>query len=192
MGFLGNIFGSNRETISPNDLYDSFYRELLLSSVKVLRSRDWTNVSNEQFPILKDDRGFFNDLMSIFKENVMYMELKNYDPDSYREAISSVAFLGGIYAVFCARIFQKPLYTNYSEVMRRFKQDGPINCVLQFLRNAPGPHQWVSPDTVVYEIVQQIGQGRYSDFLAIPDDAVATDFCKALYHAGNAIGLYYI
>lgn len=193
MGFFGNLFGGNRETIYVPGIPCAFQQALLRSAVLSLRSAGWTNVSESEFPVLKDDRGFLDDLIKITRENEMFAQLKSSNMELFSNTVAGIFLLAGIYVVFCARIFQKPLYTNYSEVMRRFKQCGPLECVMNFLRPAQGPHWRTSFDDVVYGILNELNGGPMEEkVLQLDDDKNLVSFCKAFYVAGNAIGFYYI
>ncbi len=133
MGFLAGLF--SRANLVPATAYGdrSLCQRLQSRAVSVLNRTGYT--SSNLLQTLENDKGFFNEIFIVFCDP-MYAELKLADINAFILSVASTSMLGGMYAYFCAKIVQKPLYGDYDEVVRRFKDYGPLPCVMRFIQHS--------------------------------------------------------
>lgn len=196
MGFLSSLFGGNRgradddSNIGDRETYDQTIR----ACRKVLEQVGWIADGSSPLPMLTDDHGFFRDIWKIMiGDNPLYKSVREMGIGFYVQQTSCTMLWGGIYAVMCAKNAQRSLYLNYKGVWRRFADEGPLPCVMSVLESAKGPIHPEAWDDVFSRIFEQYPAG-FTDALlqkAVHDDQVVLAYCKAFYHAGNAIGFYY-
>lgn len=197
MGFWASLFGGNSgiadddNNIGDQETYDQVYQ----ACRKELEQDGWVNDSTSSLQVLTDDHGFFKDVFKVMTGgNPIYQNAREEDIHFFVQQTSFTMLWAGIYATMCARIIQKPLYLNYREVWRRFTEEGTLPCVMMFLGPAHGPHNYMSWDCVMSGIFNKYPEGLMDQLLEKSkyDDQVVLAYCKAFYHAGNAIGFYYI
>lgn len=186
MGLLGWVFGSANMVVAPVDGDASLYRALNAQALEAVRQKRFAKEGTSQILTIENDKGFFADIFNVFQSS-MYVELRDNDPHSFVLSVASSSMLGGMYAYFCAKIVQKPLYANYTEVKRRFFDLGPMPCVMNFIQrswdhNTPEELSYMI-DTVVDNVLTE----EWSTY-CFGDKLRA--LARAMYDMGITMGTY--
>jgi len=135
---------------------------------------------------LENDKGFFNDIFLVFCDP-MYSGLKDTDERAFLLSVASTSMLGGMYAYFCAKIVQKPLYGDYNEVMSRFKNYGPLPCVMRFIQHAFDHNSQEELSEVIDYVVEGI-----DDITASCDGEKLRTVARVMYDMGMTMGTYFL
>lgn len=188
MGLFGWMFGSAKISAAiPEGDYELGDILLNMALENVQREFGSNFVSIRR---IENDSGFFQDVFTVFK-GPMYTGLRDSDPVSFIQSVASTAMLAGMYAYFCAKIFQKPLYSNYPEVKRRFFEMGPIPCVMNFIRSTHNfDAEMIRISSVLDPMIDYVLRQRNLSSYCEGDKLMA--LAKAMYDTGITMGAYYI
>ena len=184
MGILSALF--SKSTMIPASIYGDRMLCLKLRdrSIAILNRMGYTSANELQ--TLENDKGFFNDIFIVFC-NPMYADLKISDRRAFLLSVASTSMLGGMYAYFCAKILQKPLYGDYAEVLSRFKNYGPLPCVMRFIHLACDHNSEEELSEVIDSIIDAI-----DDY----DDCCEGEKLRALAHVmydtGMTMGTFFL
>lgn len=184
MGILSALF--SRATMIPAPNYGDRILCQQLQSVAVSVLNRMGYASGNVLQTLENDKGFFNDVFIVFCDP-MYSELKCNDWRAFLLSVASTSMLGGMYAYFCAKIIQKPLYGDYDEVVSRFKNYGPLPCVMRFTQHT---YDHNSPEELS-EVVDSV-----LDSIDNPKGCCEGEKLRALTHVmydtGMTMGTYFL
>ena len=184
MGFLSTLF--TKAVMVPATPYGDreLCKQLQGRAVTILNRTGYSTSS--VLTALENDKGFFNDIFIVFCDS-MYTELKRSDPSAFVLSVASTAMLGGMYAYFCAKIIQKPLYGNYGEVVRRFKDFGPLPCVMQFIQHSVDHNSQEELSEVIDYVVAGI-----DDITGACNGEKLRTVARVMYDAGMTMGAYFL
>ncbi len=182
MSFLSALF--TRATMVPASPTGDrpLYLKLQSKAVAILNQEGYTSANG--LVTLENDNGFFKDIFTVFC-GPAYEELRRSDPRAFVLSVASSSMLGGMYAYFCAKIIQKPLYGDYGEVISRFRDYGPLPCVMRFIRNAFDHKSPEELSAVIDSVVDGISGGcQEGDGLCA--------LARVMYDTGMTMGTYYL
>lgn len=188
MGLFGWLFGSANLVAATPQGDTVLGRALLDQALAAVRQKGLAKAGTNSIVTIEKDNGFFEDVYNIFR-NPMYAALRDDDPRSFILSVASSSMLGGMYAYFCAKIVQKPLYANYSEVKRRFFDLGPMPCVMNFIQNA-WDHN--SPEELSYMIDTVVDNVLTEDWSVYCAGDKLKALAKAMYDMGITMGTYFL
>ena len=184
MGFLSALF--TKAVMVPATPYGDreLCKQLQGRAVTILNRTGYSTSS--VLTALENDKGFFNDIFIIFCDS-MYTELKSSDPRAFILSVASTSMLGGMYAYFCAKIVQKPLYGDYGEVVRRFKEYGPLPCVMQFIQHSFDHNSQEELSEVIDHVVDGI-----DDLCSCCSGERLRSLARVMYDTGMTMGTYFL
>lgn len=184
MGFLSALFA--KTVMVPASPYGDreLCQRLQARAVTILNRTGYSGAS--VLHTLENDKGFFNDIFMVFCDP-MYSELKAADRSAFFLSVASSSMLGGMYAYFCAKIVQKPLYGDYNEVISRFKNYGPLPCVMRFIHHALDHNSQEELSEVIDYVIDGIDN--------IPDTCTGEKLrtvARVMYDTGMTMGTYFL
>ena len=184
MGILAAIF--SRATMVPAQACGdcALYQQLQGRAVSVLDRTGFSTAGS--LLTLENDKGFFNDVFRVFCDS-MYSELRDSDSRAFLLSVASTSMLGGMYAYFCAKIMQKPLYGDYPEVLSRFKDYGPLPCVMRFIQHSFDHNSPEELSAVIDYVVDGI-----EDIDGCCDGERLRAVARVMYDTGMTMGTYFL
>ncbi len=190
MGFL-DFFRSNQVPVDTDHGDPLLYAQVIDYGKHALANAGWLRSSSSELIVVQNDNGFFKDIYQTTQDNPMYASLQQQSPEEFLMMGGIVFLLGGIYATFTAKVFQRPLLRDYTTVWSRFTTLGPHGCVMNFLSRAQGPHLYNSFDDVLFDSLAPIMKTNNASSI-VASESKYKAIAKALYHIGCGVGAYYI
>ena len=188
MGLFGWMFGSANLVAATPEGDATLGRALLDNALRAVCEKGFAKSGISSIITIENDKGFFSDVFNVFN-GTMYAELREADPHSFILSVASSSMLGGMYAYFCAKIIQKPLYANYDEVKRRFFDIGPMPCVMNFIQRS-WDHN--SPEELSYMIDTVVDTVLTEDWSFYCSGDKLKALAKAMYDMGITMGTYFL
>ncbi len=188
MGLIGWMFGS-ANIVAASPVGDaSLYLALKKKAGEVIDRESFAKKSLNGIVTIENDKGFFAEVFNVFS-NPMYSELQSADPRAFILSVASSSLLGGMYVYFCAKIVQKPLYANYSEVKRRFFESGPLPCVMNFIQRA---YDHNSPEEISFMIDSVVDDVLTEGWTTYCTENKLRALSRAMYDMGITMGTYFL
>lgn len=184
MGFLSALF-TKAVMVSASPYGDrELCRHLQRRAIAVLNKMGYS--ASDTLQTLKNDNSFFNDIFLVFCDS-MYSELKKSDERAFILSVASTSMLGGMYAYFCAKILQRPLYGDYAEVISRFKNYGPLPCVMRFIQHAYDHNSQEELSEIIDYVVDGI-----DDIADACNGEKLRTVARVMYDTGMTMGTYFL
>ena len=188
MGILGWMFGSANMVSASSQGDAETYQAVRRCAAAAVERTGFAKNPSGPIVTIENDKGFFDDMFNVFR-NPLYASLRDSDPHAFVLSVASSSMLGGMYAYFCAKIIQKPLYANYSEVKRRFFDDGPLPCVMNFIYRSYDHNTPEELSFMIDSVVQGVITGEPSSYCS---GEKLKALARGMYDMGITMGTYFL